>query len=154
MKVLIADDDIVSRRLLQGYLQKWDFEVTVANDGDEAWTLFQEQDFSLILCDWMMPGLDGPALIQKVRGSTKAGYVYIILLTGRSSKGDLVEGMQSGADDFVSKPFDHDELRVRLRAGERIINLERSLRTAQAALERKDEHENGQKNVETKETLS
>lgn len=153
MKVLIADDDLVSRRLLQGYLQKWGFEVTVANDGNEAWAHFQEQEFSLILCDWMMPGLDGPALIQKVRGSTKPGYVYIILLTGRSSKDDLVEGMQSGADDFVSKPFDHDELRVRLRAGERIINLERSLRAAHAALEQRNEQKVVQQD-EPKETLS
>lgn len=138
MKVLIVDDDLVSRRLLQSYLQKWDYEVTVAKDGDEAWRLYQESEFPLILCDWMMPGLDGPELIRKIRASSKTGYVYIILLTGRSSKGDLVEGMQSGADDFVSKPFDHDELRVRLRAGERIINLEHSLRDALAALDAKE----------------
>ena len=135
MRVLIADDDLVSRRLLQSYLQKWDYEVAVATNGAEAWQMLQDEEFSMVICDWMMPELDGPDLIRRIRASTKPGYVYTILLTGKSRKDDLVEGMQSGADDFVSKPFDHDELRVRLRAGERIINLEHSLRAAQVALE-------------------
>lgn len=136
MKVLIADDDPVSRRLLASYLEKWEYEVTVAETGTEAWDMFQAGDFPLVICDWMMPGMDGPDLIRRIRASKKPGYVYTLLLTARSKKGDLVEGMQSGADDFVSKPFDHDELQVRLRAGERIINLEHSLREAQQKLEK------------------
>ncbi|MFG0261562.1 MAG: PleD family two-component system response regulator [Novipirellula sp. JB048] len=134
MKVLIADDDPVSRRLLQNYLEKWEYEVTVAMDGSEAWQCFQQDDFSLVICDWMMPGIDGPDLIRRIRASSPHGYVYTLLLTAKTKKGDLVEGMESGADDFVSKPFNHDELHVRLRAGERIIKLERSLREAQEAL--------------------
>ncbi len=134
MKVLIADDDAVSRRLLQSYLQKWEYEVAIAKNGAEAWEMLQNNDFAMVICDWMMPELDGPELIRRIRANSKPGYLYTILLTGKSRKDDLVEGMQSGADDFVSKPFDHDELRVRLRAGERIVNLERSLREAQAAL--------------------
>ena len=141
MKVLIADDDPVSRRLLQSDLQKWGYEVTVAKDGTEAWNLFEEGDFSLVISDWMMPGLDGPELIRRIRASSKPTYVYTILLTAMSHKADLVQGMEAGADDFVSKPFDRNELHVRLRAGERIFKLElalkeqtQALREAQAAL--------------------
>lgn len=134
MKVLIADDDLVSRRLLESYLQKWEYEVVVATNGDEAWKLFQAEEFPMVICDWMMPGLDGPDLIRRIRDSGKLGYAYTLLLTAKSRKDDLVEGMEAGADDFISKPFDHDELRMRLRAGERIVNLERSLREAKAEL--------------------
>lgn len=134
MKVLIADDDPVSRRLLQSDLLKWGYEVTVASDGTEAWRLFQEGDFSLVISDWMMPGLDGPELIQQIRACSKPNYVYTILLTAMSHKEDLVQGMEAGADDFVSKPFDRNELHVRLRAGERIIKLEQALKEQNQAL--------------------
>ena len=134
MKILIADDDPVSRRLLESYLEKWEYDVTIAKDGTEAWQRFQEADFALVICDWMMPGIDGPDLIRRIRATHDHGYVYTLLLTAKSKKGDLVEGMESGADDFISKPFNHDELHVRLRAGERIIKLERSLRETQEAL--------------------
>ena len=141
MKVLVADDDPVSRRLLQSYLQKWGYEVAVAVNGAEAWQLFEQEEFPLVISDWMMPEMDGRELIRRIRASPRPNYVYTILLTARSHKEDLVEGMEAGADDFVSKPFDRDELHVRLRAGERIIKLERALedqnralREAQAAL--------------------
>jgi DNA-binding response OmpR family regulator len=141
MKVLVADDDPVSRRLLQSYLQKWGYEVAVAVNGTEAWQLFEQEEFPLVISDWMMPEMDGRELIRRIRASPRPNYVYTILLTARSHKEDLVEGMEAGADDFVSKPFDRDELHVRLRAGERIIKLERALedqnralREAQAAL--------------------
>lgn len=137
MKVLIADDDLVSRRLLQSYLQKWDYEVAVATNGAEAWELIQAEEFPIVICDWMMPEMDGPELIRRIRSRDKPGYVYTLLLTAKSRKDDLVEGMESGADDFVSKPFDHEELRMRLRAGRRIVDLEHSLREAKAALESK-----------------
>ncbi|MDB5386371.1 MAG: histidine kinase,Response regulator receiver domain proteinhistidine kinase [Planctomycetaceae bacterium] len=146
MKVLIADDDSVSRRLLQNYLQKWGYEVTVAMNGAEAWQLFEQEEFPIVLSDWMMPEVDGLELIQRIRACPRPNYVYTILLTARSQKEDLVKGMEAGADEFVSKPFDKDELRVRIRAGERIIRLEmelkeqnRALREAQAALLRKAE---------------
>jgi two-component system NtrC family sensor kinase len=134
MKILIADDDSVSRRLLQNYLQKWGYEVTPAQDGAEAWRLFENGFFPMVITDWMMPEMDGSGLLRRIRASARPGYVYAILLTAKSQKEDLVEGMEAGADDFLTKPFDRDELRVRLRAGERIIRLEHHLRETQAAL--------------------
>ena len=134
MKILIADDDPVSRRLLQNDLQKWGYEVTMACDGAEAWRLFEQGEFSLVVSDWMMPGLDGLELIRRIRARETPNYVYTILLTAMSHKEDLVQGMEAGADDFVSKPFDRNELHVRLRAGERIIKLERALQEQTQAL--------------------
>ncbi|MBV8357863.1 MAG: SpoIIE family protein phosphatase [Deltaproteobacteria bacterium] len=127
MKVLIAEDEAVSRRLLQNYLQRWGHEVIAAQNGAEAWTLFQAGEFPIVISDWMMPEMDGLELIRHIRACRRPGYVYAILLTSRSHKEDLVEGMESGADDFLTKPFDHDELRVRLRAGQRVIELETAL---------------------------
>jgi signal transduction histidine kinase len=141
MKVLIAEDDPVSRRLLQSYLQQWGHEVTAAPDGAAAWKLFGEGDFPLVLSDWVMPEMDGLELIRQIRGRPIGAYVYIILLTAKSQKQDVIEGLEVGANDFVSKPFDRGELRVRVGAGERIIKLEqtlaeqnRALRETQAAL--------------------
>lgn len=141
MRVLIADDDPVSRRLLQSHLQKWGYEVTAAQHGAEAWEVFQTATFPIVITDWMMPELDGLELIRRIRAAHRPGYVHATLLTARAQKEDLVEGMEAGADDFLTKPFDRDELRVRLRAAERIVNLERSLaeqnrvlRETQAAL--------------------
>ena len=141
MRVLIAEDDPVSRRLLQAHLEKWGHEVTAAASGGEAWRLFQAGAYPIVITDWMMPEMDGPELIRRIRGWEQTGYVYIILLTARVQKGDVVQGMEAGADDFVTKPFDHEELRVRVRQGERIIRLEHTLagqnlavREAQAAL--------------------
>ena len=134
MKVLMADDDPVSRRLLQSDLQKWGYDVTLATDGAEAWRLFEAGDFSLVISDWMMPSMDGPELIRRIRASSKPHYVYTILLTSMSHKDDLVQGMDAGADDFISKPFDRHELQVRIRAGERIIQLEQALKEQNQAL--------------------
>src|SRR5262245_56182277 len=141
MQVLIADDDPVTRRLLQSYLQKWGYEVTPAQNGAEAWRLFQTATFPIVITDWMMPELDGLELIRRIRAAHRPGYVHTTLLTARAQKEDLVEGMETGADDFLTKPFDRDELRVRLRAAERILGLEQSLaeqnrvlRETQAAL--------------------
>lgn len=127
MKVLIADDDPVSRRLLQSHLQKWGYDVTVAVNGADAWQRFEAGDFPMVISDWMMPEVDGRELIRRIRASGRPNYVYTILLTSRSQKEDLVEGMDAGADDFVGKPFLTEELRVRLRAGERIVKLEQAL---------------------------
>lgn len=127
MKILIAEDETVSRRLLQSFLTQWGHEVVQASDGDEAWRLFERDDFPIVISDWMMPKVDGLELIRRIRAQERTKFVYTILLTGRSDKRDIVVGMEAGADDFVSKPFDYDELRVRLREGERTIRLERSL---------------------------
>jgi two-component system, NtrC family, sensor kinase len=141
MRVLIAEDDPVSRRLLESYLQKWGYSVTAATNGAEAWRHFQEGTFAIVITDWMMPEIDGLELIRRIRAARRNGYTHAILLTAKSQKEDLIEGMEAGADDFLTKPFDRDELRVRLRAAERLIHLEhnlaeqnRILRETQAAL--------------------
>jgi DNA-binding response OmpR family regulator len=105
VKILIADDEGVSRRLLQSYLQKWGHEVVVAQDGAEAWRLFESGDFPIVITDWLMPELDGVDLIRRIRNSPDRGYVYTILLSAKSQKEDLVTGMEAGADDFLTKPF-------------------------------------------------
>ena len=141
MKLLIAEDDPVSRRLLQNYLQKWGHEVVATTNGAEAWQRFQAEPFPLVISDWNMPEMDGLELVKRIRAQPDRGYSYIILVTDKSQKEDVVTGMDAGADDFITKPFDRDELHARLRAGERIVALERrleeqnhALRTAQAAL--------------------
>ncbi len=135
MRVLIVDDDLVSLRLLRGYLEKWGYEVVEAPNGAVAWSLFQDADFRLVIVDWMMPEVDGLELVRRIRSCEQPGYVYCILLTARSEKEDLVQGMDAGADDFLSKPFDRDELRVRLREGERIVRLERGAMEKTLALQ-------------------
>lgn len=127
MKILIAEDERITRRSLQRQLESWGHEVTAAEDGADAWARFQEEPFEVVVTDWDMPNMDGRALIQRIRETDQIGYIYLIMLTGRSEKADLVEGMEAGADDFLAKPFHREELRVRLRAGERIIQLERTL---------------------------
>ncbi|MAT68561.1 MAG: hybrid sensor histidine kinase/response regulator [Planctomycetaceae bacterium] len=141
MRVLIAEDNALMRRMLVRTLEEWGYEVAAAANGERAWRLFQQQPFQLLLTDWVMPETDGLELIRRIRSSDYRRYVYILLLTALSEKSDLVEGMEAGADDFLVKPVDHDELRVRLREGERIIGLERALaeqnrqlRDTQAAL--------------------
>ncbi|HLX41997.1 MAG TPA: diguanylate cyclase [Bryobacteraceae bacterium] len=134
MRILIADDSIVSRHLLDATLRKWGYEVVAACDGVEAWNILQAPDApSLAILDWVMPGMTGPEVCRKVREHAKDSkeqecYTYILLLTSKSLKEDLIEGMESGADDYVTKPFDQHELKVRLRAGTRIIDLQRQLR--------------------------
>jgi two-component system, NtrC family, sensor kinase len=127
MKVLVADDEAISRKLLSNYLQKWGHEVVVAEDGAQAWELFEGGEFRIVLSDWMMPEVDGLELIRRIRAHDTVGYVYVILLTAKAQKEDVVEGMEAGADDFVAKPFDRDELRVRLWEGERMIQLHQTL---------------------------
>ena len=134
MRVLIAEDEAVSRRLLQSYLEKWGHEVVVAATGGEAWRLFEQDPFPLVISDWMMPEMDGPELVGRIRNQSRPGYTYVILVTGKSQKEDVVAGIEAGADDFITKPFDRDELHARLRTGERIVNLERTLAEQNQAL--------------------
>jgi two-component system, cell cycle response regulator len=137
MRILIADDSIVSRHLLDATLRKWGYEVVIACDGIEAWNVLQASDApSLAILDWVMPGLTGPEVCRRVRERTgdSDSYTYILLLTSKSLKEDLIEGMESGADDYVTKPFDQHELKVRLRAGTRIIDLQRELLVAHEEL--------------------
>ncbi|MEZ6058828.1 MAG: response regulator [Planctomycetaceae bacterium] len=141
MKILLAEDSLTTRRLLAGQLQKWGFEVLESEDGAAAWEQFLKHEISLVLTDWQMPNMDGLQLIRRIRSEKRTGYVYVILLTARADKADLVTAMDAGADDFLVKPADKEELRVRVREGQRIIQLEerlaeqnRELRETQAAL--------------------
>ena len=139
MRILIAEDERITQRSLQRTLEGWGHDVVVADDGAAAWEQFQQQLFDIVLTDWDMPRMDGRELIQFVRGSGRSGYTYLILLTGRSEKADLVAGMEAGADDFLAKPFDRNELRVRLNAGERIVRLEHELAAHNEALSEANE---------------
>jgi sigma-B regulation protein RsbU (phosphoserine phosphatase) len=127
MKVLVAEDDPISAQVLQKYLEQWGHEVLIAEDGADAWDLVERDGVALVISDWMMPRMDGVELVRRIRATPRPGYVYVILLTAKSKKEDIVRGMEAGADDFLIKPFDREELRVRLRAGERIVELEQRL---------------------------
>jgi diguanylate cyclase (GGDEF)-like protein len=127
-RILIAEDDPVSRRLLEVFLVKWGFEVAIATTGTEALQLLDRMDAPrLAILDWMMPGLEGTQVCQKLRECKDRPYVYIMLLTGRSQKEDLLVGLESGADDYLTKPFDAQELRARLHVGQRILDLQDKL---------------------------
>src|SRR5579884_1557640 len=104
MRVLVAEDDPVGRRLLESYLRQWGHEVTAAADGAAAWQLFQSEEFALLLTDWVMPEMDGLELIRRVRAHPGPVYVYIILLTAKAQKEEVIQGIDAGADDYVSKP--------------------------------------------------
>jgi phosphoserine phosphatase RsbU/P len=130
MKILIAEDDLVSRSVLQATLERWGYEVIATSDGSEAWVALQSEDPpSLAVLDWMMPEMDGLEVCRRVRANTHNLPVYIILLTARGSREDLVSGLEAGADDYVTKPFNRDELRARLNVGVRVVQLQRSLAT-------------------------
>ncbi len=135
MKVLIADDSLVMRRLLQVTLESWGYEVWAAADGAEAWELLQRDDAPQIaVLDWIMPVFTGLEICRLVRRKPRESYVYLLLLTSKSQREDIVEGMGAGADDYVVKPFDKHELEVRLRAGRRIVELQNELLATQEAL--------------------
>lgn len=131
MRVLIADDDIISRAVVKALLLKWGYEVLEAEDGNQAWDILREKDSPhLVLLDWMMPGIDGLELCKRLRQSGDNTYHYIILLTGRDSKKDIIGGLNAGADDYITKPFMPEELEMRLRVGRRILDLQQSLKEA------------------------
>lgn len=128
MKILIADDARISRQILQQTLESLGHEVLTAENGQEALEIFHNDNVKFTIADWMMPVMDGLALCRKIRSSDKEGYVYFILLTGKDTKKDIIEGLTAGADDYITKPLDKDELMVKIRVGERILNLERELK--------------------------
>jgi sigma-B regulation protein RsbU (phosphoserine phosphatase) len=135
-RVLVAEDDKVSRLKLQRFLEKeMGLTVLLAADGEEAWQAFLAHDVRFVLSDWMMPGCDGPELCRRIRAVTDRPYTYFILLTGRTEQEDLLEGMASGADDYVRKPFDPAELASRMRAGFRVVHLEQALASRNTELE-------------------
>ena len=128
MHALIADDDRVTAVILKQTLQRWGLEVTVARDGGEAWTLLQQTPgIRLAIFDWMMPEVDGPELCRRLRQDPSRAHLYILLLTGRRSRADVVAGLDAGADDYLTKPFDPEELRARVHVGLRVLGLQERL---------------------------
>jgi two-component system, cell cycle response regulator len=129
MRILIAEDDDVGRFQLEALLSKDGYEVVTAADGATAWQILEQHDAPpLVILDWVMPELNGLEVCRRIRESHRNGYVYVIMLTGKTRKDDIVSGMDAGADDYLSKPVHMEELRARLRAGRRILALEEALR--------------------------
>src|SRR5256712_10089975 len=137
MKILIAEDDRDSRELLCWILQKLGYQAVAAENGKEAWELFRRGRFRLVISDVLMPELDGLELCRRVRKHKQSKYTYFIIITALIGKKDYLEGMEAGADDFVTKPFDPDELKARLRVAERIISFQE-----QAAASEEPAHKN------------
>lgn len=137
MRVLIAEDDSASNIFLKRLLLRWGFDIETAFDGTRAWELLQEEDApSMAVLDWMMPGMDGLEVCRRLREKEKNDhrYTYVMMLTSRTEKEDIIAGMEAGADDYLTKPFDKDELLARLRAGQRIIELHGALSAANKRL--------------------
>jgi sigma-B regulation protein RsbU (phosphoserine phosphatase) len=127
MRILTVDDDPINQRLLERTLRHLGHDVVATSDGHSAWDVLAHEQISFVISDWMMPGLDGPGLCRRIRSAGFPHYTYVILLTSKNDRNDLIAGMRAGADDFLSKPFDPGELDVRIRAGQRLIELERDL---------------------------
>ncbi len=141
MKILIAEDELVSRRMLEATLVRWGYDVVTCSAGAEAWQALQCEDTpKLAILDWMMPGMDGIEVCLKIREEEKPEPIYIIILTTKDHKEDIVTGLQAGADDYVTKPFDNEELRARVQVGVRIVELQRSLAERVKELEDALEH--------------
>jgi CheY-like chemotaxis protein len=128
MKVLIAEDNPVSRRLLEATLNTFGFEVIIATNGAQAWAVLQSEDPpSLAILDWMMPEMDGVEICRRVRQLPTATPPYLILLTANSEKTDVVIGLDAGANDYLTKPFDRSELRARIQVGTHVLELQKAL---------------------------
>lgn len=142
MRILLAEDDLITRRLLEAQLKNWGHDLVVCSDGQQAWEeLKRETSPKLVVLDWMMPGMDGLTLSREIRKLETKPYTYIILLTAKSRKEDVIEGLEAGADDYITKPFDPQELRVRIRAATRIVQLQEELLAALRASEFQATHD-------------
>jgi len=127
VRVLVADDDPVAARILSAALRSWDLDVEVVFDGAAAWTSLNLQHTPLAILDWMMPGIDGPELCRRLRANPATANTYILLLTARETSADMVHGLDAGADDYITKPFDREELRARVHVGIRVATLQEKL---------------------------
>jgi len=142
MKILIADDEPVSRRMLQALLSKWGYDVISVEDGNAAWDRLKSPDAPrMALLDWMMPGQNGVDICRSVRVHCPEPYTYILLLTAKDAKESVVEGLESGADDYLTKPFNPQELKARIRVGLRLLELEDKLVQAREAMRFKATHD-------------
>jgi diguanylate cyclase (GGDEF)-like protein len=140
--ILIAEDDPIFRHLLQNWLQQWNYHVISVDNGLDAWNVLQRPDApQMAILDWMMPGMDGIEVCRKIRGQTQSLYQYVLLLTSKDDKNDVVAGLESGADDYLTKPFNLDELRARVRTGKRILDLQGALLDAHKALQFEAAHD-------------
>lgn len=139
MKILVVEDDSISNRMLEKYLSELDFEVLTALNGRQGWEIFRQEDVRFVITDWMMPEMNGLELIKKIREANEKPYCYIILLTAKNDKEEIVEGISGGADSYVVKPFHKEELAVRVRAGQRIVELQSELFEANEELKKLSE---------------
>ncbi len=141
-EVLIAEDDPISRRVLESWLRKWNYRVTALENGLDAWSVLQQKDApQMVILDWMMPGLEGIELCRRVRSQQSGRYKYLLLLTAKGRKEDIVAGLEAGADDYLTKPFDVNELRARMRTGKRILELQDALLRVQTELQFQSAHD-------------
>jgi DNA-binding response OmpR family regulator len=136
MKVLIAEDDRVTGEILARTLQRWGYETKVVADGAQAWEYLRNASAAtLAILDWMMPEIDGPDVCRRVRAELPLAHMYLLLVTARESRGDVVAGLDAGADDYIIKPFDPDELRARVAVGVRVLGLQQKLAERVAELQ-------------------
>ena len=159
MKILIAEDDPVSSRILKTTLEKWGHEVVSTDNGVDALIELQKEDAPrLAILDWMMPGIEGPEVCRRIRQQSRTSQTYLILLTALSQKAQMVAGLEAGADDYVTKPFDRQELRVRLQTGERIVALQSSLvqrvKELEVAIGEREEAEKALRNLTLTDDLT
>ena len=140
MKVLAVDDDRVTLLTLRRLLEKFGYEALTANNGTEALKLFLDHRPKMLVTDWMMPEMEGPTVVKTIRAFAESEYTYIIMLTSRQDKDDMMAGMLAGVDEFLTKPIDPDQLRARLRVGKRIMLLQDSLGKRVRELEEEREH--------------
>jgi len=142
-RVLVVDDSPIYRHLITGHLREWGFEVTVANSGSDGWKILQLPGGpTLVLLDWVMPGMDGVELCRRIRAAGSAdAYVYTILLTAKDSHSDLLKALEAGADDYLVKPFDEQELKARLLVGKRILGLQQELVQARESMRFASSHD-------------
>jgi phosphoserine phosphatase RsbU/P len=136
LRALVADDDRVTATVLAASLRRWNFDVTMAHNGEEAWdAICGPASPALAILDWMMPGVDGLTLCSRIRQSPDCSHMYVILLTSRDSSADIVVGLEAGADEYLVKPFDPNELRARVHTGVRVLHLQQRLVQKIEALE-------------------
>ena len=134
MKVLVADDDLISRTILDRILRKLGYEPVLTENGRAALAAIMREEIPLLVTDWNMPDIDGPDLCRRLRAPGRKVYTYVIMLTTHSGKSKYLEGLEAGADDFMTKPVDEDELAARLKGGERIVALQKEMRQMEGLL--------------------